>query len=332
MVAVLRRQRRGPILTPSSLPCLGKMPTINLTEGCAHGCVYCYTQGYSGYPGRERINLFDNIPELVDAELLRKRKEIHRVYFSPSSDAFQPVPEVLDVTFRTMSILLAQGVDVTFRTMSILLAQGVQVAMLTKGTVEERFLELFAKFPGKVFAQIGITTTDERLRSALEPNAASVSERLETIERLMRSGVTVRARLDPLIPDLTDTAENLQPLLAELGRRGIRGIAVSYLFVRPAFAQRFSKQLAGIMQVTAAAESWDWHRFADGIGGGNMIGIEDRQKRFARLAGVAAAAGMEMHVCACKNPDLTISSNCRIAGPPLPASYPADLPLFQRRQ
>jgi len=317
MVAVLRRQRRGPILTPSSLPCLGKMPTINLTEGCAHGCVYCYTQGYSGYPGRGRINLFDNIPESVEAELLRKRKKPHRVYFSPSSDAFQPVPEVLDVTFRTMSILLAQG---------------VQVAMLTKGTVEERFLELFAKFPGKVFAQVGITTTDERLRSALEPNAASVSERLETIERLMRSGVTVRARLDPLIPDLTDTAENLQPLLAELGRRGVRSIAASYLFVRPAFARRFSKQLAGIMQVTAAAESWDWHRFADGVGGGNMIGIEERQKRFARLAGLAAAADMEMHVCACKNPDLTMSSNCRIAGPPLPASYPADLPLFQRRQ
>lgn len=39
-----------------------------------------------------------------------------------------------------------------------------------------------------------------------------------------------------------------------------------------------------------------------------MIGPKERQKRFDRLAGLAAAAGMEMHVCACKNPDLTISS------------------------
>ena len=302
MVVVQRRQRRGRILTPSSLPCLGKMPTINITEGRAHGCVYCYTQGYSRYPGRGRITLFDNIPELVEAELRGKRNKPQRAYFSPSSDAFQPVREVLDVTFRTMSILLAQG---------------VQVAMLTKGMVEDRFLELFARSSGDVFAQVGITTMDERLRNTLEPHAASASERLETIEGMMRSGVTVRARLDPLIPDLTDTAENLQPLLAELGRRGIRSIAASYLFVRPAFARRFSKHLAAIAQVTAAAESWDWHRFADGVGGGNMIGPKERQKRFDRLAGLAAAAGTGMHVCACKNPDLTISSNCQIAGPPL---------------
>lgn len=314
MVVVQRRQRRGPILTPSSLPCLGKMPTINITEGCAHGCVYCYTQGYSRYPGRGRITLFDNIPELVEAELRRKRNKPHRVYFSPSSDAFQPVPEVLDVTFHTMSLLLAQG---------------VQVAVLTKGTVEDRFLELFAKFPGNVFAQVGITSLDERLRRALEPNAASVTERLDSIEGMMRSGVTVRARLDPLIPDLTDTAENLQPLLAALSLRGIGSIAVSYLFLRNAFARRFSKQLAAIEQVAVAVDSWDWHRFADGVGGGNMIDPEERRKRFDRLAGLATAAGMGMHVCACKNPDLTISSNCQIAGPPLPVTAPKDVPLFR---
>ena len=51
------------------------MPTINVTEGCAHGCVYCYTQGYSRYPRRGRIRLFENIPQLVERELTRKRRK-----------------------------------------------------------------------------------------------------------------------------------------------------------------------------------------------------------------------------------------------------------------
>jgi DNA repair photolyase len=137
MVVVERRTRRGPVLTASSLPCLGKIPTINVTEGCSHGCKYCYIQGYSNYPGPDRVILFENTPGLVRAELSRKRQQPRRVYFSPSSDAFQPLPEVRQVTHETMAYLLAAGVEIAF---------------LTKGIVGEPFLALFAKSPSLVFA------------------------------------------------------------------------------------------------------------------------------------------------------------------------------------
>jgi len=116
VTAVEHGQRKGPILTPSSLPCLSDMPTINITEGCAHGCVYCYTQGYTNYPGAGRVVVFDNIPELVRTELPRKRRKPSRVYFSPSSDAFQPLQAVQAVTYETMSMLLHAGVEVAFLT------------------------------------------------------------------------------------------------------------------------------------------------------------------------------------------------------------------------
>lgn len=47
MVTVLPAVRKTRVLTPSSLACLAHMPTVNLTAGCAHGCLYCYTRGYS---------------------------------------------------------------------------------------------------------------------------------------------------------------------------------------------------------------------------------------------------------------------------------------------
>lgn len=308
-----RRKRKGPILTPSSLPCLGDTPTVNITQGCAHGCSYCYTQGYSQYPGRDRVVLFDNTPPLVRDELERKRRRPRRVYFSPSSDPFQPVAEVQDITYRTMSVLLERGVEVAF---------------LTKGWLDERFLALFASRPAAVFAQVGITTLAERFRQALELQAASTSQRLGTIEHLTGLGVATRARLDPLIPDLTDTEENLAPLLGELSRRGVRHAAASYLFLRPAFAGRVGEQLRGLAGSPYSTGGWPWCRFADGVAGGRMIGLQERRERFARLAALAANHGIEVRPCACKNPDLDLACDCEIAGPAPRSARPAGLPLF----
>ena len=43
MVTVTPAERKLRVLTPSSIACLARIPTINLTAGCAHGCIYCYT-------------------------------------------------------------------------------------------------------------------------------------------------------------------------------------------------------------------------------------------------------------------------------------------------
>ena len=289
------------------------MPTINITEGCSHDCVYCYTQGYGGYPGRRRVILFDNIPELVRTELRRKRKRPQRVYFSPSSDAFQPLDEVRAVTFETMSALLERGVEVAF---------------LTKGVVGEHFGALFAKSAASVHAQIGLTTTSDRLWEMLEPGAASPAQRLRDIEELGRIGLAVRARLDPLIPGLTDAADNLHPLLDALGRRGIRNIAASYVFSRPAFARRLAEQLKRASEAGCGVGTWVWQDFADGVGGGRMLDPDARWARFDRLGQLAAEYGIDVHVCACKNPCRATETNCQIAGPPLTAQWGRDTPLF----
>jgi len=60
-----------------------------------------------------------------------------------------------------------------------------------------------------------------------------------------------------------------------------------------------------------------------------MIGVEERQTRFARLAKLAAEFDIDLHICSCKNPDLASGSNCQIAGPPTEASRAEEALLFQ---
>jgi DNA repair photolyase len=313
VVILERRSRKGPVLTPSSLPCLSNTPTINITEGCAHGCAYCYTQGYSNYPGPDRVVLFANTPELVRAELARKRRRPQRAYFSPSSDAFQPIAEVQEITYQTMATLLEGGIEIAF---------------LTKGVPEERFFALFAKSPSLVFAQVGITTLCAQLWSALEAGAAAPMRRLEVIDRLTRMGVATMGRLDPLIPDLTDTDSNLESLLSELARRSVQSFAASYLFLRPAFAHRMVEAMRLIHGSAETTREWTWQPLADGVGGGHMIGTQERCQRFSRLRAAAARHGVEVHVCTCKNPGLGDGPGCQIAGPTSPRLPDNSLPLF----
>jgi len=301
VVELIKAKRKPPVLTPSSIPCLRNVATINITRGCAMGCTYCYIQGYSGYPGTGRIVLYENIPELVRHELARRRRRLKRVYFSPSSDAFQNVPEVQEVTMQTLSMLLEVGVE---------------VALLTKGFVSERFLALFAGAPHRVFVQIGITSLDRRVWQTLEPQAASPGRRIETVASLVRFGVAVTARLDPLIPHVTDTDEALAPLLERLSQAGVTKASVSYIFLRPPFAAKLAKDIRSLGAVPDAPTRWPYQRFADGCGGGRIIEWRERARRFERMTRLAKRFAIELEPCRCKNPQWN-GLGCQIAGPPV---------------
>jgi len=298
VVEVVRRRRRSAVLTPSRIPCLGNICTINITQGCALQCGYCYIQGYSDYPGPDKVILYENTAELLASELRRRRRKPHRVYFSPSSDAFQDIPEVQEISYRTMSTLLDAGVEVSF---------------LTKGFVTERFFELFKSTPRAVFAQVGITTMDHVLSTTIEPGAASPSQRFETMRRLSDIGVQTTARLDPLIPGVTDRRSNIEPLLASLHRVGVRFAAASYMFVRPRLARAIHKLLSHVSGAQVNAERWTRQEFLGKCGGGQMLDAGERAHRFADLKAWGEKVGVSVTPCRCKNPEFG-EQGCAIAG------------------
>jgi DNA repair photolyase len=238
-------------------------------------------------------------------ELRRKRRRPRRVYFSPSSDAFQYPPRVQDVSIRTMRVLLDAGVEIAF---------------LTKGFITNRFLALFESAPNMVFAQIGITTLDRRLWREFEPRTAPPDLRIRYAQKLDAIGVRTTARLDPLIPDVTDTEANLGPLFEALASSGVREAAASYLFLRPAIAKLVARQLGALIPAIDPAE-WVSQQFDGGSAGGRMVRLDERRQRFAKVAALAQSVGIRVRTCRCKNPELG-GCGCDIAGPRETAAPP----------
>ena len=71
-------------MTPSYLPYLSTVPTINVTAGCLHGCLYCYAQSYSQFHGEGKVVVYENTLDMLRDELARRRTKPQAVYFSPS--------------------------------------------------------------------------------------------------------------------------------------------------------------------------------------------------------------------------------------------------------
>ena len=289
------------MLTPSSLACLAHVPTVNLTAGCAHECRYCYARGYLTHPGDGKVTFYTNTLAKLRDELRRKRMNPTTVYFSPSSDPFQPAPEVLDMAYDVFRFLLESGIGVAF---------------VTKGQIPQRHRNLLAARAPLVQGRIGLITLDPGIAAAFEPGAATPEVRLAQAAELIAAGVPVEARLDPILPGVTDGADCLEPLCEALARIGVRKIAVSVLFLRPAVIGSLRRHVEDKLMLNRLLD-----RFAGAeplaIHAGNSrvraLPTSARLEIIERLKSIADRYGLEVLVCACKNPDISAGS-CHISG------------------
>jgi len=291
MLKVYEHQRRSSVLRHPMLPCLSPYHTINLTAGCPNRCVYCYAQSYDFHPGWGSVIFFSNTLELLKKELPRKRKKPRLVYFSTASEPFLPVPPILEDLYRIMEILLEQNIF---------------LLISTKCPIPDRFIKLFQRYPGRVHIQVGLTTVDDEVRCLLEPNAASVADRLDNLRRLVRGGVRAEARMDPLVPGLSDTLDSLLNLLEKMSEIKVKSAAASYLFMR--------RGIDGPKKLTL--RDWSFykmakrlytHKVTDYCGHG-VIWIPDteyRREKYKLLKEIAASHGVTINLCGCKNKDLT---------------------------
>lgn len=159
--------------------------------------------------------------------------------------------------------------------------------------------------------------------------------RLAQAAELIGAGVPVEARLDPILPGVTDGEECLEPLCAALAATGVRKIAASVLFLRPAVIGSLRRHvkdqvvLKRLLDRFANAEPLAIHAENSRV---RALPTEARLEIIERLKSVARRHGLEVLVCACKNPDIARGS-CHISGRWTPAARSAgQLGLFQLYQ
>ncbi len=291
MAEVKPTRRKSAVLRRPALACLSRWHTINLLSGCPCACRYCYARSFRSYPGEGRVLFYENTLELLRRELPGKRTRPQVVYFSTACEPFVPNDDVLAVLYGVMELLLEHG---------------VQLLISTKHGPPSRFLPLLERFRSLVFVQMGITTTDDRVRQALEPRAASVNQRLDILEALCSRNIPAEVRLDPLIPELTDPDESVQALFAAVAERGASTAAASYLFLRRAVSEAMCFEL-GAWSFSDVVNRIYTSEIRDYCPGSHIrVARPDyREERFVALKSMALSHGIELRLCRCKNPDLT---------------------------
>jgi DNA repair photolyase len=301
MVTLIKADRKSAVLIPSSIACLSRMAAINLTSGCAHGCVYCYARGYSAHPGEDKVVLYRDTLDKLKEELAHKRKRPQAVYFSPSSDLFQPVPEVLELGYRILELLFSRDIGVAF---------------LSKGHIQDKTMSLLLSHPDKVKAQIGIITLDEDIQRMFEPNAASPGIRIEQIAKLVAGGITTEARLDPVLPGLTDSKDALRQLFSALAKVGVKRAAVSALFLRPSVVGSLKRNIRDREVLHRLLNFYgDARRMAIHAERSSVIALPSvvRDELYTQISLAAKEHGVELSICSCKNPDIA-HGTCNIGG------------------
>jgi DNA repair photolyase len=297
---ILLASRKTRVLVPSKLPCMAGMATVNLTAGCAHQCVYCYAQGYRCHPGPGRVVLYANLLEKLRCELDCRRRRPLAISFSPSSDLFQPVPEVLDLAYDVLELVLGRGIG---------------VVLLTKGRIPKRHIDLLAAHAPLVRVEIGIITPERRLARLVEPGAASPKTRLRQIRELLAHGVATRARLDPILPGATDDPDALHALCAALAAAGVRELSASTLFLRPAVLGSLRNALGRSRRLRRLRAAFEHGKRLVLPGGQSLVlalPAARRRRIYDWLTAIAAQYAIAVHVCGCKNPDLPAGS-CNFA-------------------
>jgi len=294
MFQLIDSERKPNILSKPTLPCLMDYHAINLTSGCPFECRYCYAQGYSKNPGKNKIIFYANSFEKLRAELPRKKKKPRMIYFSTYCDPFIPIQKVLEQQFRIMELVLSHLIP---------------ILISTKGFIPDKFLTLFSKYSSQINVQVGLTTVDESVRQRIEPNAANANQRLKNISSLLAIGVNTELRMDPLIPRLTDTRESVESLLRRVADIGCKRAIASFLHIRKANQREMEFFHSDWCFRNIRKELYVANEKLGGDGYAITLPSKTyRLERLKRISEIGEKFGIEVRTCGCKNPDITKGS------------------------
>lgn len=172
--------------------------SINPYRGCEHGCVYCFARpshAYLGWsPGLDfetRLIARPQMPQVLTRELAKCKYKVAPIAIGTNTDPYQPI----EAEHRIMRACL-----------QVLSDAGHPVAIVTKGSMIERDIDILAPMARRGLVRVGIsvTTLDAKLSRLMEPRAPAPARRLRVIKRLSQAGIPVRIMASPMVPALTD--------------------------------------------------------------------------------------------------------------------------------
>lgn len=196
---VVYEEEAKSILAENDSPDVGFRWSVNPYRGCQHACAYCYARPSHQYlsfgAGTDfdrRIVVKTNAPELLALELARRSWSGETVIFSGNTDCYQPLEASYELTRRCLEVCLARANP---------------IAMITKGALVRRDIDVLKRLTDRCGASVTITIPffDETVARKIEPGAPTPNKRLETMRALSDAGITTGIAIAPLVPGLNES-------------------------------------------------------------------------------------------------------------------------------
>ncbi|MFC5288612.1 intein-containing Rv2578c family radical SAM protein [Actinokineospora guangxiensis] len=200
-----------------------ELPLYDITTGTgdfiANGVVShnCFARSSHTYLDFDAGSGFDsqivvkvNAPEVLAKQLAARSWKREPVAMGTNTDPYQRA----EGRYRLMPGVIGA-----------LAASGTPFSILTKGTVLSRDLPLLAEVGRDVPVSLAVSIAllDRQLQRSVEPGTPGPQARLDLVRRITDAGLPCAVMVAPVLPGLTDSAEQLDALLSEIKAAGADG-------------------------------------------------------------------------------------------------------------
>jgi DNA repair photolyase len=192
--------------------------TLNPYQGCQHRCGYCYAT-YEWSPDfYDKIYAKNNSAELLEDQLKSWKSEtIEPVMVSSATDPYQPAEIKYNLTRKCVEVL--QKYDVPYY-------------VFTKSSLISRDLELHKRYKDNCFLIWSITTCSEKTRRLIEPGTPPALSLFSVIKKFTDAGVACGVNIDPILPLITDSEEEIESIVENCERVNVKYIFGAILRLR----------------------------------------------------------------------------------------------------
>lgn len=192
--------------------------TLNVYQGCQHRCGYCYATYEWSPEFYDKIYAKSNAPELLENEIRKWRSgTIEPVMISSATDSYQPAELKFDLTRKCVNILQKYNIP---------------YYVFTKSSLIYRDLELHERYKNNCFIVWSITTCNENIRRCLEPGTPPASIMFKIIRNFANRGVRCAVNIDPIVPLITDSFENINTIITNCRAAGVKNVFGAFLRIR----------------------------------------------------------------------------------------------------
>ncbi|OUR98129.1 radical SAM protein [Flavobacteriales bacterium 33_180_T64] len=220
------------IVNKVASPDVGMAYSMNMYQGCEHGCIYCYARnshefwGFSaGLDFERRILIKKEASKLLEAFIKRKKWKAYPIVMSGNTDCYQPAEQKFEITRRCLEVFLKYKHP---------------VGIITKNALILRDLDLLKQLAkdNLISVNISITSLSEVTRRILEPRTTTIKKRLETVRILSANGIPVNVMLAPIIPSIN--SHEILSLAKSVSDAGALSIAHTIVRLNGAIGEIFT--------------------------------------------------------------------------------------------